>query len=266
MRKILLIIFFTFLLVTGLHAAPLSLSAGGGGLLGYTFTRYTLEADTASGGDMKSVQNMDRFNYGGFLFFDATYGEFALSLRGGRNSYRETLDAPGFGPAINDQGKGTGTEMTLGLSLLARPQLVFQLIKPLSHLGKPSFRMNEKISWSPLLGMEYQIALLERRKPDGDRVYDRTKGELEADLDKDGNTYALSAWNSWTIDIGVGFDYQLKERLFLRNELLFSFRLQTPYETGALEMARHQTDAGTPTLTGLTGGPTLRTSIGYRFK
>jgi opacity protein-like surface antigen len=247
MNKILLFIIFLIALGMGLWAAPpLSLSAGGGGLLGYTFTRYTLEADTPDRENMKSIQTMDRFNYGGFLFFDATYGEFALSLRGGENSYSETMDAPG----IHTVDRGTGSEMTLGFSLL----------------GKYPFTINEKISLFPLLGIEYQVALLEWRKPDGDIVHDRTKGDLEADLDKNGNTYALSAWNSFTIDIGAGFDYKFKERLFLRNELLFSFRLQTPYETGALEMAREKSNAGTPTLTGLTGGPTLRTSIGYRIK
>ncbi|GHV90027.1 hypothetical protein AGMMS50268_05300 [Spirochaetia bacterium] len=262
MKNILSFIALAVILAAGIHAAPppLSLSAGGGGLLGYTFTRYTLEADTLSGSHIKSIQNMDRFNYGGFLFFDAAYGEFALLIRGGQNTYEETLNG------IDDQG--TGTEVILGFSLLLRPQTVFQLIKPLSHLGKPAFRLNDKISWSPLAGVEYQIALLEKRKPKegGGKVYDRTGGQLAADKDKNDNPYPLSAWNSWTIDIGAGFDYQLKDRLFLRNELLFSFRLQTDYETGALEMTKKQFNTGTPTLMGLTGGPTLRTSIGYRFK
>jgi opacity protein-like surface antigen len=246
MKKILLFISFAVLLVMGLWAKPISLSAGGGGLLGYTFTRYTMEAD-APGEKMKSVQTMDRFNYGGFLFFDATYAEFALSFRGGKNSYSEKMDAPG----THTLDKGTGSEMALGFSLL----------------GKYPFTVNEKITLFPLVGVEYLLALQELRKPDDwSSTHDRTKGELEADLDKNDHTYPLSAWNSFTVDVGAGLDFNLKERLFLRNELLFSFRLETPYETGALAMARNKFDAGIPTLVGLTGGPTLRISIGYRIK
>ncbi|GHV47085.1 hypothetical protein AGMMS49546_36280 [Spirochaetia bacterium] len=248
---------FMVLLAMGLYGLPpFSLSAGGGGLLGYTFTRYTLEGDGAldpnTNGNIKLSQSMDRFNYGGFLFFDATYGEFALSLQGGRNSYGETLDrrlAGGPWATVSDY-KGTGTEMLLGLSLM----------------GKYPFKVNEKISWFPLVGIEYQIALLEWRKRDGDKVRDRTKGKLDEDLDKNGNSYPLYAWNSFAIDVGAGFNYKIRDRLFLRNELLFSFRLQTPYETGALEMTKNKFHASNVSLVGLTGGPTLRTSIGYRFK
>jgi hypothetical protein len=244
----------------GLGAAPLPLSAGGGSLLGYTFTRYSLEsegaldANMADQGDIRSTQTMDRFNYGGFLFFDAAYGELAVSLRGGRNSYEETMEhklagVPWASASDGAPTKGTGTEMTIGVSLL----------------GKYPFRVNEKITWFPLLGIEYQVALFEWRRPEGDVVHDRTKGELQADQDKDGDPYPLSAWNSLTVDIGAGFDYQLTGRLFLRNELLFSFRLQTDYETGALEMLEHRFHASDPQLVGLTGGPTLRTSVGYRL-
>ncbi|WP_198429938.1 hypothetical protein [Treponema primitia] len=248
-------LFFTVLLVMGLHGAPFPLSAGGGSTLGYTFTRYTLDAegslDTEIDGNIKSIQTMDRFNYGGFLFFDATYTEIALSLRGGQNSYGETMDQKlegGSWESVSDE-TGIGTEMILGVSLL----------------GKRPFRVNEKITWFPLLGVEVQIALLEQRTPDGDTVHDRTKGELDEDLDKNGNSYDLSTWNSLTVDLGAGLDYQLTERLFLRNELLFSFRLQTAYETGALEMTKNKFHTSDITLAGLTGGPTLRTSVGYRF-
>ncbi|GHV32550.1 hypothetical protein AGMMS4952_23090 [Spirochaetia bacterium] len=239
----------------GLPAAPLSKSAGGGGLVGYTFTRYTLDAegslDPLIPGNIKSTQTMDRVNFGGFLFFDATYGVAAVSLRGGNNSYSETMDQKlngGSWVSISDD-EGTGTETTLGFSLL----------------GKYPFRVTEKITWFPLIGAEYQIALLEWRTPQGDTAHDRTSGELSADIDKDGHSYPLSAWNSLTVDLGAGVDYQLKGPLFIRNELTFSFRLQTPYETGAQEMTTHRFNASDIVLAGLTGGPTLRTSVGYRL-
>ncbi|MDR1596827.1 MAG: hypothetical protein LBR99_03880 [Treponema sp.] len=255
MKKILSFMIFTVLLVTGLHGQIFPLSAGAGSLLGYTFTRYTLEAkgslDPVIDGDIELIQTMDRFDYGGFLFFDATYAELAVSIRGGQNAYRETMDQRLEGASWENvtDDMGTGSEIMIGFSLL----------------GKYPFRVNEKITWFPLIGVGYQLALSEQRTPQGDTTHDRTAGELDADLDKDGNSYALWAWNCFTIDIGAGFDYQLKGRLFLRNELLFSFRLQTPYETGALEMTKEKFRASDVSVGGLTGGPTLRTSVGYRL-
>jgi hypothetical protein len=251
MKKILSFMIFTALLVTGLHGQIFPLSAGAGSLLGYTFTRYTMEAKAGSNGQMISVQTMDRFDYGGFLFFDATYAEFAVSIRGGQNAYRETMDTQYEDrpwTTVTDD-KGTGSEVMIGFSLL----------------GKYPFRVTEKITWFPLVGVGYQIATLEQRTPQGDIVHDRTAGELPADLDKDGNPFALWAWNCFTIDLGAGFDYQLRGRLFLRNELIFSFRLQTPYETGALEMTKEKFRASDVSVGGLTGGPALRTSVGYRL-
>jgi hypothetical protein len=207
--------------------------------------------DPVIDGNIALNQTMDRFNYGGFLFFDATYAELAVSIRGGQNAYREIMDQrlEGASWANVTDDRGTGSEIMIGFSLL----------------GRKPFRVNEKITWFPLLGVEYQMAVLEQRTPEGDTTHDRTAGELDADLDKNGKPYALWAWNCFTIDIGAGFDYQLKGRLFLRNELLFSFRLQTPYETGALEMTKEQFRASDVSVMGLTGGPTLRTSVGYRL-
>jgi signal peptidase I len=243
MKKYIILLTTIFSLAVMLPAADFSLSAGGGGLLGYTFTRYALE-----GGNVKSTQSMDRLNYGGGLFFDAVYGEFSVMFQGANNSYAEKMD---YGVTSLANSAGRGYEASLGFSLL----------------GKYPFRINEKISWFPLLGVEYQTALIERRQPDdGDIMYNRAKGYLIEDRDKNGKPYPLSAWNSWWIDIGAGLDYNLTGPLFLRSELLFGFRLRTDYETGALEVVQNPpVNAKDPRLAGLTGGPALKISIGYRF-
>ena len=232
---------------------PLSLSAGAGGLLGYTFTRYSLTAGTSGGGDIQSLQNMDRFDYGGFLFFDATYAELSVLFQGGMNSYRETMELTPHGrPAtLVADNTGTGTELSLGFSLL----------------GKYPFRVDDRFSFFPLLGIEYQIALLEWRKPSNSSiVYDRTSGKLSEDRDKDNNSYPLSAWNSLWIDLGAGADYGFYGPWYLRGELLFGFRLPTPYEDGATEMTKHQFNAPDPKLAGLTGSPTFKIAVGYKFQ
>ena len=222
--------------------ADFSLSAGGGGLFGYTFTRYTLE-----GGSVKSEQTMDRVNYAGFLFFDATYAEFSVLIQGGDSIYSENMI---YTTASLADSKGKGYETSLGFSLL----------------GKYPISINEKFSWFPLLGIEYQIALIQRRQPDGGIVHDRTKGNTAADRDKKNNPYPLSAWNSLWINIGAGLDYNITGSLFMRGEFLFGFRLPTNYEMGALEVVKNPPmNAKNPKLAGLTGSPALKLGIGYRF-
>jgi len=242
-------VFVLFLLLSFLENAAadfsprdFSLSAGGGGLLGYTFTRYTLE-----GGNISSTQSMDRFDYGGFLFFDATYAEFSALFQGGNNAYQENMI---YSAASLGGSKGTGSELNLGFSLL----------------GKYPFIINEKFSWFPMLGVMYQIALIQKRHPDGSPEYDRSKGKLVEDRDKNDKPYPLSAWNSFRIDVGAGFDCHITKELFVRSELLFGFRMPTAYELGALEKVKSQTGVNDLKLAGLTGGPALKLGIGYCFK
>ena len=235
-----------FLLVASLSksifAADFSLSAGAGGLLGYTFTRYTLE-----GGSLKSSQNMDRLDYAGFVFFDATYAELSVMLKGANSAYSENMIRTS---ATMADSRGTGTETSLGFSLL----------------GKYPFLLNEQLSWFPVFGVEYQIALVQKRQPKGDLVYDRSKGELAEDRDKNDNPYPLYAWNSFWINVGAGLDYAISGPLYVRSELLFGFRLPTIYEMGALEVVKNPPmNAKNPRLGGLTGSPHLKLAIGYRF-
>jgi len=239
------IIFILFLLLSFLEyaAADEALSIGGGGLFGYTFTRYTLE-----GADVNSSQSMDRLDYGGFIFFDATYAEFSVLIQGGYNWYQENMFYSGGSLA---DSRGTGTEMNLSFSLL----------------GKYPFKINEKFTWFPLLGIVYHVALIQKRHPDGSLVYDRSEGRLPEDRDKNDNPYPLSAWNSFWINVGAGIDYHITQALFVRSELLFGFRLPTAYELGALEKLKNPPmNASDPRLAGLTGGPALKLGIGYRFK
>ncbi|MCL2067570.1 MAG: hypothetical protein FWG99_08910, partial [Treponema sp.] len=231
MKKSAVILSLFMALSGGVFGIDLSPSAGAGGLLGYNFTRYKMEA-----GGTVSHQSMDRLNYAGFLFFDATYGEFAILIQGGNNNYDENMV---YKDSALMAGNGAGTETSLGFSLL----------------GKYPFTIDEKISWFPMFGFEYQISLMQRRKPEGDIEYNRAKGHLIADRDKDDKPYSMSAWNSFWIDVGAGLDYNFAERLFLRSELLFGFRLPTGYELGSLERVKKETKDNNPKLTGLTGGP-----------
>jgi opacity protein-like surface antigen len=258
-KHIYILIVFALLPVSASFGADFSLSAGGGGFLGGLFTRYTLSADGEIGkpADILSTQKIDQLNYGAYLFIDATWVEFSFGFQGGNSVFDEEYSATADGAVLQeDRTKGTGREAMLGFTLL----------------GKYPFRLNDQFTLFPLAGVEYQIALLEFRqrekKDEYDRAggiqYDRTDGIQE--YDSNGDAYKLSAWNSFLIDVGAGLDFAFYPGLFLRAELLYGFRLMTPYEVDALEKLKKQANAPDPKLAGLTSGPALKIGVGYRFR
>jgi hypothetical protein len=243
---------FAVLPVFTLSGVDFSLSLGGGGLLGGLFARHTLAAQGTVAGipvEVLSKQKVNQFNYGGYLFFDATWAEFSVGLQGGTGTYQEAMsaDSSQTGTVFGSDGKGAGSEIMAALALL----------------GKYPFRLNRQCTVFPLAGLECHIALMERRDPEKFKGYDRTDGIRESD--SKGNAYRLSAWNSFFIDIGAGFDFKLNPRLFLRTELLYAFRLMTPFEADALGKVKKMTNAPDPKLSGLASGPVLRFGLGYTF-
>jgi opacity protein-like surface antigen len=235
-----------------LFGVDFALSAGGGGFLGGLFTRYALSARGTVAGmpvDVASKQELNQFNYGAHLFLDATWAECSVSIQGGTGTYREDMSADSSqeGTIFGSDGKGAGSEIMAGFALL----------------GKYPFRLSRQVVVFPLAGVAYHLALLERRDPEKFKAYDRTDGIRESD--SQGNAYRLSTWNSCFIDIGAGLDCNVTPRLFLRTELLYVFRLMTPFERDALEKVKKMTNAPNPKLSGLASGPTLRFGLGYRF-
>jgi hypothetical protein len=233
-----------------LFGVDFSLSPGGGGFMGGLFTRYTLSAQGTVAGtpvDVVSQQELNQFNYGAYLFLDATWAEFSVSIQGGTGTYKEDMSADSSqeGTIFGLDGKGAESEITTGFALL----------------GKYPFRLSRQVVIFPLAGIEYHMALRERRDPEKFKEYDRTDGIRESD--SKGGAYRLSAWNSLFIDLGAGLDFKLSSHLFLRTELLYAFRLMTPFEADALEKVKKMTNAPNPKLSGLAGGPVLRLGFGY---
>lgn len=237
-------LFFIILvsLCMGLWGVDFSISTGTGGLFGGLFTRYKASSSVSSG---EITQNINQLNFGGFAFFDATYGELAVIVQRGSNSYDENMYREGEPVSMT----GDGWETMLGFCLL----------------GKYPFTPAERISLFPLLGVEYQFSLSQRRRPDNyNLIYDRTNGTR--DQDKDGKAYNISVWNSIWINLGVGMDFSLVKSLFVRGELLYGFRLMTPYEADGLEQMKNALNDNDPKLGGLTSGPSFRLAAGYRFR
>ncbi|MDR0290705.1 MAG: hypothetical protein LBI06_07205 [Treponema sp.] len=243
-----------FLILAGTAAAfgaELSFSAGAGGSLGGFFSRYTLSADGMVDGNQIKVdagQEHNQLDYGFFGFIDATYAEFSFSYQRGSNTWTETFTVAGLDASLFPSASSKGWETVLGFSLL----------------GKYPFQLNEQFSVFPLLGVEYQISLMQRRARASDGwVYDRANGLWE--MDKDGNAYSLRDWNSFWIKLGGGIDVTLFNNIFLRGELLYGFRTMTPYEIKNLDRTKSLSGDPNPKLGGVTNGPSLRISAGYRF-
>ena len=77
---------FALMAGAAVYAHGFSLSAGGGGILGGSFTRYTLSAD---GTELRinADQRVNQFDYGFFAFFDATFGTFSIYMQNGINAF-----------------------------------------------------------------------------------------------------------------------------------------------------------------------------------
>ncbi|MDR2375078.1 MAG: hypothetical protein LBD96_01415 [Treponema sp.] len=247
MKKQTVLISLAVLSAVSVFGIDFSISAGGGGLVEGLFTRYTLDA-RGKIVDIASVQRIDQFNYGGFVFIDATWLELGLGLQGGTYTLQEATSLKSGSSTISESSaRHTGMETMLDLSLL----------------GKYPFTLNTQLTIFPLAGLEYRIALWEYRDPEVGSRYDRTDGIRESD--KNGNAYTLSAWNSLLVDIGAGLDIALSPGLFLRAELVYGFRLPTLFESDNLEKVKKMAGAPDPRLGGLTSGPTLKIALGCRL-
>ena len=188
---------------------------------------------------------MNQFNYGFLAFIYATYGTFSIYYQNGVNNYNESFEIQG--KDNEPPSTGNGWDSYLGFSLM----------------GKYPFILNKRLTVFPLLGIDYQISLKQRRTQPNGWVFNRNDGYRERD--KDGNAYKLTDWNSFWINLGGGLDLALAGNFFLRGQFLYSFRTMTPYETKNLDMIKEISGDSSPKLGGLCSGPSLQISAGYKI-
>lgn len=248
--------FYLLLLAAAVPAgAGFSLTAGAGVLTGMDITRYTLHGEgdrhiTDFKVSTDAKQEMTQFDFGAFLFAEETYVMFSFAAQGGLNSFWEetAFETSATTPLEPSVLKGEGQEMSLGFSLLGKYPFVVK-----------------KFTVFPLAGLEYRIVLINRRRVPGGNWHSRDKGYFNAEMDSKGKPYPLSAWNSLWIVLGAGGEMALSRSWYLNAALLYGFRLQTDYETKALQRLKDELNDDNPSLGGLTSAPTLRVAIGWRF-
>ncbi|GHU15573.1 hypothetical protein FACS1894163_02790 [Spirochaetia bacterium] len=182
-------------------------------------------------------------NYGGFLFFDATYGEFYLSVSGGSGDLVNTSTTTGLGaPITQDPSYPKTATSSLGIGLL----------------GKYPFQL-QKFTLFPLAGIEYQVFFT---------------GAYKDDYTTDAIETKASDFNTLWFRAGGGVDYALTESLYIRLEGLYGFKLaptefdknsENYVEGGGPLPSMGATGTGGDVKSGWVNTVTLKLGVGYKF-
>jgi hypothetical protein len=197
-KKVLAVLICTVLTVSAVSALDLSLGVGG-----------LFEAGIgggAKGGNM--TFDIPTIGGGGFVFFDATYGEVSVGFSGGSLK------------VLNLNGSYSSLHFSL--------------------LGKYPFALGSKFVLFPLLGIDYQIFLSAKIDTKSIKVFD--PGD----------------YNALAFKFGIGGDYELTEKLYLRGQFLYGIRLANKAEKdtiGLFQGAKYN----------LGHGPTINVAVGYKF-
>jgi opacity protein-like surface antigen len=155
---------------------------------------------------------------GGFgVFFDATYAEIGLGLD----------FANGKDPDVSDNKGFDATFFSISL------------------LGKYPIALSEKLAFFPLLGFDWNIFTNGENK----NTNVETKRDDLPDDYKDLNDLFL-------INLGVGADYALNDKLYVRGSFLYGFKLNSKQQQEYVD----DYDAKY-----FTSGPTLKIGVGYKF-
>jgi hypothetical protein len=200
------------------------LSIGGGGLFTADFTSWTIP-------DLDPKDSHDSTTAGGGfgLFFDATYVEVDLALVFGSTD------------ATNKDFEYVNPINTTALRIGA--------------LGKYPISLSDKVTFFPLLGLDWHIVL--DATQDGEKLYDSDA------KDSDGNdTSATNELSALWIKLGVGADFALTDKLFLRGEFLYGLGLNNKSERDQIKSWKDKYDK---TATALDHGLDVKVLVGYKL-
>jgi opacity protein-like surface antigen len=157
---------------------------------------------------------------GGYAFLDATYAELGV-------------DFLFSSPSIHWGDGGYVVESHFGFSVLGKYPIA---------IGS--------LTVFPLVGIDYQIFLQYQQKDkDGKDVGDPTK---RADVPED---YA-DRYDAFSIAIGGGVDIPVADKIFVRGEALWNFKLDSKYEKEARD---------TGFVEFFTSGPRINLGVGCKF-
>jgi len=218
MKKSIAVLAVLVFAATGAFA---QMSVGGGLLVNPSFNNgFKAEMPGSGSGGMDWTNT----TIGAFVFFDAAYAELGVNFGYGITKAKGT----GF---MN----WTGSPYYLGTYNGGATQF------GLSLLGKYPINLGA-VTVFPLLGVEYNVVLSWRDEND------QELGGVSRAID-------LSQLGFLA---GVGMDYGLSDRLYLRGEAMFQLRLPSKFAKDMADLF----PSGTP---GYGMGPVIKIGVGYKF-
>ena len=241
-------VFLAFIGVGAALSAQDRLFSVGGGLIGvnnwmvFTNTFDKERSDDTLAGDSKMSKSTNIGNaldFGGYAFFDATYGEFDLIISGGKAFY-------GSGGG----GDGALDAVKLGLALY----------------GKYPIKIGSSgLSIAPMAGIQYDI-VLGAFTAGGNPVQpgNKTKGTgifVYGGKDDPAKEGTLMDLNTLSLKLGADARYFFTEQLFLDSQILWGVVFDSTSVAG-LRQSLKDADAKTDIFT---HGVTFKLGLGYRF-
>ena len=177
----------------------------------------------ASGGGDSLTWKTPYFGGGGFIFFDATFAELSLGFFGAGGNM--TFEGRFGGQTISDRERWSVGGFDIGL------------------LGKYPVVMSDQLTLFPLLGLSYRVIFSARM--DGESICD--PGDFSA------------LW----FKFGGGLDFAVNNRVFLRGQALYGFRVRNRFERDSVnDWGRYP---GVNASARLGHGLSIRFGVGYRF-
>jgi opacity protein-like surface antigen len=190
---------------------------------------------------------------GGFgAFIDATYDELGF----------------GIDFATNKEGK---SEMTVdGDTITTDPPDYSTGISYFSFslLGKYPIALGSKITLSPMVGFDWNIAMsTQHTDADGEKG-DKIKRADFVDKIFGGESDYKTSFDVFLINVGAGADFALTEKLYLRLSAMYGFKIKSKSEKDwitSMKDGENEFDTKMDDASVFTGGPTVKLGVGYKF-
>jgi hypothetical protein len=253
-KRLFMVLLITVLAAGAAFATPeFKLSAGAGGFFANDFSGG-IDATANVNLFFINIMSIDTkvetpyYGGGGYVFFDATYAEISIGYFTGKVTPKASVKTNGMDMSdqIDDIVSKYYKVSSLNFGLL----------------GKYPIAINDKFSFFPLLGAEYQQAL---------SVKDKDGHEWK----NSNNKKAPGDWSSLWFKGGFGMDISFSKLIFLRMDVLYGLRLPTKAEKDIIDEFKKEikeqmadqpsvtVDVDPKTLQG--HGLTAKLAIGFRF-
>ncbi|GHV31993.1 hypothetical protein AGMMS4952_21610 [Spirochaetia bacterium] len=192
--------------------------------------------------DAMTITDEDRLGFD--IFVDATYAEVDIGML-----WSPVGRLSGPDPSGNGLTNTTGTDTYINVSAL----------------GKYPFKINDRVTIFPLLGIDYQIFLsaTDGQGASWGRYDEYGKSDAEGKFKREA---VLSYFDDIWIKLGAGVDVALTDRFFLRNEFLWGFDLREEL----LNSLTYYNDIAVPAtgitkMEGFAHGLTYKLAVGYKI-